>query len=81
MALAACLFACSPAAQLENYASVCGSPDASAQEVVRMCQKALDTGQLSPTASAQVRANLGTAELYEHDHPHLRPEIERFVAT
>ena len=45
--------------QLRNFVDVCGDPDAAPRDVVNMCQRALATGQLGPTASAQVRANLG----------------------
>jgi len=59
--LAVCLMAwAGPSkAQLQNFVSVCGDPNAPARDVVNMCQKALDTGELGPTATAQVRANLG----------------------
>lgn len=50
----------SPAsAQVQNFVAICGDPDAPARDVVSMCQKALATGELGDTATAQVRANLG----------------------
>lgn len=55
----ATLIAGPASAQLQNFVAVCGDPNASARDVVLMCQKALATGDLSDTASAQVRANLG----------------------
>lgn len=69
VALTVSLIASTAAAQLESFVGVCGDPNASARDVVRMCQKALDTGQLRPTASAQVGVNLGIGhyELGEYD--------------
>ena len=46
-------------ADLRNFVDVCGNPETPALDVVTMCQRALDTGKLGPTAAAQVRANLG----------------------
>ena len=46
-------------ADLRNFVAVCGDGNAPARDVVNMCQKALATGDLGPTATAQVRANLG----------------------
>lgn len=46
-------------AQIENLVSICGDPDAPPRDVVNFCQRALDSGKLSSSAEAQVRANLG----------------------
>ena len=46
-------------ADLRNFVAVCGDPNASARDVVNMCQRALATGELGSEATAQVRANLG----------------------
>ena len=59
LVLSTYLISAPAAAQVENFVAVCGNPDASARDVVTMCQKALATGDLGPVASAQVRANLG----------------------
>ena len=46
-------------AQLQNAVEVCGDPKASARDIVRFCQMALDTGKLGQLAAAQVNENLG----------------------
>lgn len=69
LALVAGLSACASSNQLESFVEVCGSPNASPRDVVRMCQNALDTGKLSPTATGQVRTNqgIGYYELGQYD--------------
>lgn len=48
-------------AQLGNLVEVCGDPNASPGDVMNFCQRALNTGQLDDTATAQVQTNLGAA--------------------
>jgi len=51
-------------AQLETFIEICGSAKAHPSEVVKFCQRALDTGRLDERAAAQVRANMGVGFSY-----------------
>lgn len=45
-------------AQLQTFIDICGSADASAEDVVNFCQRAIASGKLQRRTEAQVRANL-----------------------
>lgn len=60
LAVLALLCGGSPAsAQVQTLIDVCGSIDATPQDVVKFCQRAIESGKLKPRTEAQVRANLG----------------------
>src|SRR5690554_4364434 len=53
------LGACAEAGSLENILEICGKPDASPQDTVRFCQRALASEKLDSQARAEVNVNLG----------------------